>query len=332
MRAQELLYARHHDAALRVAYRHSNSSYEAEDLAAEGFEKVFAVLRTDKGPDAFFRAYLCTTVSRLAFAYNNKEKRQALTDEFTTFDTGDDYSDPVMNQFESGIVGGAFSSLPERWQAVLWYTEIDGLKPSRIAPLLGLSPNGVSVLAVRAREGLRQAYLQGHVGASVGDGCHGYSGQLGAYARGGLSARNEAKVEEHLNECSKCTAILVQVNDVGASMRGVIAPLFLGGITALGIPAAISSATAGGSGAGSAAGSVSAATGTVAAGTGSASSGATFWAVLGSTIGANAVAIAATAVAMAAVVAGVAFGVNETGDRGKAAVGDDGGATHRATR
>ena len=323
VRAQEVLYARHHDAALGVAYRHSNSAYEAEDLASEGFARVFAVLRTDKGPDAFFRAYLCTTVSRLAFAYNNKEKRQALTADFTTFDAGDEYSDPVVNQFETGVVGGAFRSLPERWQAVLWYTEIDGLKPAAIAPMLGLSPNAVSALAVRAREGLRQAYLQGHVGASAGDGCQGCSSQLGAYARGGLSARNESKVEEHLNECPKCTAILVQVNDVGASMRGVIAPLFLGGITALGIPAAIASTSAGGTGIASAAGSAAAETGTAAAGTGSSISGSTLWTGLGAAIGANAAAVAVTAVAMAAVVAGVAIGVNETGGSGGAALGDE---------
>ena len=67
-RAQEILFARHYEAASHVARRHSNSSYEVEDLVSAGFEEVFAVLRTEHGPDAFFRAYLCTTVSRLAFA------------------------------------------------------------------------------------------------------------------------------------------------------------------------------------------------------------------------------------------------------------------------
>ena len=322
--ARELLYTRHHAAAMGVARRHSNSSHEVEDLVSEGFEKVFAVLRTDRGPDAFFRAYLCTTVSRLAFAYNNQEKRHALTDDFTTFDTGDEHSDPVMNRFESGVVANAFRALPERWQAVLWYMEIDGLKPAEAAPLLGLSANGVSALAVRAREGLRQAYLQGHVKESAAaGGCQGISRQLGAYARGGLSARNEAKVDEHLGTCNKCTAILLQVNDVGASMRGIIAPLFLGGITMLGIPAAVAAVSAAGSGALAAGASApGVATGATSAGTSAGgASGTTVLGGIGAFLGANALAVAVTGVAMAAVVAGVTLGIADLGRKDGANAG-----------
>ncbi|WP_219843982.1 sigma-70 family RNA polymerase sigma factor [Arthrobacter sp. MYb227] len=324
--AQEMLYARHYDVALRVAYRHSNSPAEAEDLVATGFEKVFSILQTDNGPEAFFRAYLCTTVSRLAFAYNNHEKRQTLTDDFSVFERGTEHADPVMNQFESGVVGEAFRSLPERWQAVLWYTEIDGLKPAEVAPMLGLSPNGVSALAVRAREGLRQAYLQGHIKVSTGDQCQAFSRQLGAYVRGGLSARNEAKVDEHLADCNKCTAILLQINDVSSSMRGIIAPLFLGGITALGIPSAVTSgaalsislgkATHAGTGTslGTApATGATAGTTTTFAGVGSSS----LFGGIGAFAGANALAIAVTGVALAAVVAVAAVGGAELGNKSK---------------
>ena len=316
-RAQSQLYERHYDAALRVAFRHSNSSYEAEDLVAEGFEKVFAVLRKGKGPDTFFRAYLGTTVSRLAFAYNDKQKRQALTDDFSTFDSGDAYSDPIINQFESGVVGAAFRSLPERWQAVLWYTEIDGMKPADIAPLLGLSANAVSALAVRAREGLRQAYLQGHVNVSDSDDCQGYARQLGAYARSGLSARNEARVEEHLNECSKCTAILLHVSDVGGSMRGIIAPLFLGGITALGIPAAITAVAGAWSGGGAVSTVIASKAGTITVGSAIPSAGAasTFLGGIGTLVGANTIALVSAAAAVAVIAAGVAVGTNRQQQR-----------------
>ena len=58
------------------------------------------------------------------------------------------------------MIARAFASLPERWQAVLWHTEIEGARPADVAPLLGLTANGVAALAYRAREGLRQAYLQ----------------------------------------------------------------------------------------------------------------------------------------------------------------------------
>ena len=243
VQAQEILYARHYRAALATAYRHSNSVSEVEDLVAEGFAKVFTILRSGGGPEVFFRAYLCKAVSNLAFAYNAHEKRQSLTDESEVFDQTHEHADPVMSQFESGVVAEAFRSLPERWQAVLWYLEVDDMKPAEVAPLLGLAPNGVSALGVRAREGLRQAYLQCHIRNGSEKACKFTSSHLGAYIRGRLSSRGEAKVERHLSECSDCTAALLQLDEVNSSMRGIVAPLFLGGITALGIPAAATSGT-----------------------------------------------------------------------------------------
>ena len=47
---------------------------------------------------------------------------------------------------------------------VLWHLEVENQKPADIAPLLGMSANSVSALAYRAREGLRQAYLNMHSG------------------------------------------------------------------------------------------------------------------------------------------------------------------------
>lgn len=163
MRSHGILYTRHFRAAQGAACRHSNSAHEVEDLVSEGFEKVFAILRAGGGPEVFFRAYLCRTISNLAFAYNTKGNRHILTDELAIFDQVHDHVDPVMSQFESGIIADAFRSLPERWQEALWYLEVEDMKPAEVSPLLGLAPNGVSALAVRARAGLRQAYLQSHI-------------------------------------------------------------------------------------------------------------------------------------------------------------------------
>ncbi|MDR6688248.1 DNA-directed RNA polymerase specialized sigma24 family protein [Arthrobacter sp. 1088] len=54
----------------------------------------------------------------------------------------------------------ALQSLPERWQKVLWYTDVLQYKPREIAPLLGIAPNAVSALVLRARKGLRAAYAE----------------------------------------------------------------------------------------------------------------------------------------------------------------------------
>lgn len=239
------LFSRHHAAAVGLARRYARNASDAEDLAAEGFANVFTALTGGSGPDAFFRAYLFTSISRLAARGNIKASRQTLSDEMEKYEGEQPYDDPVMAGFESDTVARAFRTLPERWQAVLWYTEVDEMAPAAVAPLLGLSPNGVSALALRAREGLRQAYLQAHVDASaVEDRCAPFADKLGAHARGALSPRNEAKVVEHLEDCSRCTAALLQIQDVGHGMRGIVFPLVTG--LAFVPAAAVGKAVAGG--------------------------------------------------------------------------------------
>ncbi|WP_369045172.1 sigma-70 family RNA polymerase sigma factor [Sinomonas sp. P10A9] len=238
------LFSRHRAAAVGLARRYARNASDAEDLAAEGFTNVFTAITGGSGPDVFFRAYLFTSISRLAARGNVKASRQTPSDEMEKYEGEQVYDDPVMVGFESDTVSTAFRTLPERWQAVLWYTEVDGLTPAAVAPLLGLSANGVSALALRAREGLRQAYLQAHVDASaVEDECAPFADKLGAHARGALSPRNEAKVREHLEECPRCTAALLQIQDVGYGMRGVVFPL----VTGLAfVPVAASKAAVGG--------------------------------------------------------------------------------------
>ena len=66
----------------------------------------------------------------------------------------------VLTVFEQEHVAAAMRSLPERWRTVLWYAEVMGEKPRNIAPILGLEPNAVSALLIRAKAGLRAAYEQ----------------------------------------------------------------------------------------------------------------------------------------------------------------------------
>ena len=44
-----------------------------------------------------------------------------------------------MAQLESGLAARAFARLPERWQTVLWHTEVEQECPADVAPVLGLT-------------------------------------------------------------------------------------------------------------------------------------------------------------------------------------------------
>ncbi|MDH6182501.1 RNA polymerase sigma factor (sigma-70 family) [Microbacteriaceae bacterium SG_E_30_P1] len=224
------LYARHAGAATAMARYYAQDSFSADDLVSDAFEKTYAVLRGGGGPDVSFRAYVYTTIRRLAYEATEKSRRTQVTDDFTPYDEPDELGDPAVGTFENRMVTTAFAGLPERWQAVLWYLEVEGLRPPEVAVLLGLTANGVSALAYRAREGLREAYLQAHVSSDArGAECTALRGKLGAYANGTLAARESAKVERHVEECEECAAILRELRDVGHGLRAIIAPLILGG-------------------------------------------------------------------------------------------------------
>src|SRR5205807_9086658 len=103
------------------------------------------------------------------------------------------------------------------------------------APVMGLSPNGVAQLALRARAGLRRSYLQAHVRNGVAPGCRWTVDHLGAYVAGALARRDTAKVEQHLARCEACRARRAELEDLGSTLRGVLLPIPLGlGALALG--------------------------------------------------------------------------------------------------
>jgi RNA polymerase sigma factor (sigma-70 family) len=226
--AFEMLFERHRGLARYVATAHTDNFADVGDIVSEAFAAVFESITAGKGPDSFFRAYLMTTVRRIAYKTNRAGFRTQPTDEHQVLDSVEAAQDPILAEFESTAVARAFKALPERWQSVLWCVDIEGMKPAAASTILGLSPNAVSALALRAREGLRQTYLQQHITASAGEHCEEYSSQLGAYARQGLSPRANGKIQAHLEGCSKCTALLVDLDDISSAMRAALFPLITG--------------------------------------------------------------------------------------------------------
>jgi RNA polymerase sigma factor (sigma-70 family) len=238
------LFGRHHQAAERMA-RQLVPANDADDLASDAFAKVLDALRNGGGPDISFRAYLLTTVRRVHVDRIRSGRKVQTTDDIAAYEREPQgFDDPSVTGFESGAAAKAFASLPERWQAVLWHTEVEGEKPAAIAPLLGLTANGVSALAYRAREGLRQAYLQQHLADVASDRCRWTTERLGAYVRGGLTKRENHNVREHLDDCAKCTAVYLELVEVNSALPALLAPALLG-TAGLGYLAAASGAKVG---------------------------------------------------------------------------------------
>ncbi len=227
------LFSRHVEAARRLA-RQLVSPGDADDLVSEAFAKVLVVLQRGGGPDLAFRAYLLTAIRRLHVDKIRAGARVHTTGDLTPFDPGVPFRDTAVEGFESAAAARAFASLPERWQTVLWHTEVEGQKPAEVAPLLGMSANSVSALAYRAREGLRQAFLEMHLQEVDDDTCAWTHRNLGAYVRNGIARRDANRVETHLTGCRKCTAIYLELSEVNSNLSGILAPALLGGALAAG--------------------------------------------------------------------------------------------------
>jgi RNA polymerase sigma factor (sigma-70 family) len=243
--AYGLLYERHVEAARRLS-RQLVRGPDADDLVSEAFAKVMTVLQGGGGPDIAFRAYLLTAVRRLHVDRVRAQSRVTTSDDLTPFDPGVPFQDTAVEKFESGAAAKAFASLPERWQLVLWHLEVEGQKPAEIAAILGMSPNSVSALAYRAREGLRQAFLSAHLADTAEANCRWVTEHLGAYVRHGLAKRDAAKVEDHLKDCRGCTAMFLELTEVNSNLAGIIAPLLLGSLAAGYVASAGGSAAAAG--------------------------------------------------------------------------------------
>lgn len=318
--AYDELFRRHSGAVRRYARTCCRDGHTADDLTAEVFARTLQAVRGGKGPQEAVRAYLMTAVRHVAAAWTKSAKREHLVDDFAVFAaqasrtselTDDDTLDLgadvlAMHEAEQSMAMEAFRSLPERWQAVLWHTTVEEESPSEIAPLFGLTANATAVLASRAREGLKQAYLQAHVSQALttGGDCAQYADRLGAYARGGLRMRAERGLRKHLDECAKCRVAAGELQHVNAGIPALL-PIAVIGWFAAGYSLKAAGVVAGGAAGAAGAGAAAAATGsgTTGAAAGGAAGGSSSGAAGGAAsegLGAPAKAGIAAAVAVAA--------------------------------
>ncbi|MDQ1504670.1 MAG: hypothetical protein QOD57_2397 [Actinomycetota bacterium] len=220
------LYLRHHDAAWRVACAAAGSPADAEDAVAEGFAKVFAALPRMVDRELAFRPYLLACVRNAAVDRHRRTKKLDLRDEVPEqASTTGDPDEIVLADLERNLVGEALRTLPERWRTVLWLTEVEGMTPTEVSAVIGIKPNAVAALSYRAREGLREAYLQAHVRAEAKADCRYTVDRLGPYVRNELAARERDKVQTHLDGCATCRRRRDELADVNASLLGALVPV-----------------------------------------------------------------------------------------------------------
>ncbi|MFJ6653495.1 sigma-70 family RNA polymerase sigma factor [Microbacterium sp. NPDC091313] len=225
------LWRRHYVSGMTVA-RAVSSTIDADDLVQEAFARIFHSLQRGGGPTGSFRAYLFTAIRNTAAGWGRR-RQDAAIDDLELVPDPDAESHTSDEALDRAMTAAAFAELPARWQEVLWYTEVEQLKPAEIAPLLGLKSTAVAQLAFRAREGLREAWIRQHVTA-VGDDpeCRWALDHMGAYARGNLGSRDRKRMQAHLDECERCAAVAAEARHVSRRLVFTLLPLVVGGAAA----------------------------------------------------------------------------------------------------
>ncbi|ODA89575.1 hypothetical protein ATY41_04680 [Leifsonia xyli subsp. xyli] len=160
------LWSRHRNRAYTIAMR-TTRSIEADDLVAEAFTRIFDLLRRGKGPKRNFGGYLASTIKNIAVNAARRAREIPYDDiEGSGLDAGGSSADPAVSpRLENSGVWDAMRELPERWQSVLWHSEVEGMSAAELAATFGVSPSVVAQLAYRARRGLlRELARRDHVG------------------------------------------------------------------------------------------------------------------------------------------------------------------------
>lgn len=225
MHAFAQLWERHQSAAVRFAGRLVRLS-EAEDLASEAFTNIFQALRNGAGPDEMFRPYLYVTLKNLAVRWAVRDAAARVDDDYDLEQLVDPMSieDATIEAFDRSLVANAFRSLPSRWQEVLWYTEVEGLKAHEVGPILGMTANSVAALAYRARDGFRRLWVeQQNRDDAIPRECRAAGRELEG------TADLTPPAAAHIASCRRCSTLAAQGDNVSMRLRAVLVPLFLGG-------------------------------------------------------------------------------------------------------
>jgi DNA-directed RNA polymerase specialized sigma24 family protein len=226
------LFQRHAEAARRLARELVVSPAEIDDVVAETFARILEVLRRGDGPGDAFRCHLLAAVRRVCEDRYSDPRARVSQGSRSPLDAGKPLLDPAAAGLDGALLVHAFMAQPERWSALLWHLEVEQENPDEVAPLFGLSRDGLAALERRAREGVRQSCLDAYSAGLSRARCLPVAERLAAYLRYQLSEPRASEVALHLSECDACRAVYTELVDLGAALRRVVAPVILGSVAA----------------------------------------------------------------------------------------------------
>lgn len=216
-----------HRGAGIVAARNLAPGLEAEDLVSDAYLKIFALIKDGRGPHGAFRPYLYQVIKTVAAdRLRSPERLNANLESVPDLHEAGPWE---HNSFDLNAVTEAWETLSPRWQAALWYAEVEQLPPREAAKYLGVSANSASALVGRARTALQSAWVSAHANRELADSaCRSIIDDLQRYQRGTLTARASREVAAHLETCGNCERVAAEFSTLNHKLGLVIASAVLG--------------------------------------------------------------------------------------------------------
>nr|WP_297180991.1 RNA polymerase sigma factor [uncultured Agathobaculum sp.] len=159
MQAFDELYARYKDDAYRVACLITGNRADGEDLAQEAFVTCVRSIGSLRD-GAKFRPWLIRTLTRAAWKYCRKARRETPVAEFFETGEGESALSAVLRTDEQRRLYEAMYALDEKRRTVLVLYYFDNRPVKEIARTLGVTEGTVKSRLFSARRHLRQALTE----------------------------------------------------------------------------------------------------------------------------------------------------------------------------
>ena len=226
-----LLWRRHVESARRAARAISPSS-DPDDLVSEAFASILRVTKAGGGPSDAFRPYLLATLRNTAARWARNGTALSI-DLVPERDLSAEDGDAFERIAERSSIAAVFGTLSARHRTLLWYLEVEGMKPRELAPLMGMTSNAVSALAARARDSFRRAWLEAHIhDPSRSEECRWFCERVVARRERSMGAGDAERFSEHMNTCGGCRIVAAEIDTVSQRLRSILPAALLGGAAA----------------------------------------------------------------------------------------------------
>jgi DNA-directed RNA polymerase specialized sigma24 family protein len=221
--AYEILRRRHAPAVRRLAWVLVPPG-DIDDVVAETFAQVHEVILRGGGPDDAFRLYVLNATRLVSHDWLHSQALHLSA----TADPAEPFTDVVAGGAGAELIAREFHSLPERWVAVLWHTEIEEASTADAGEVLGLTPEATAVVERQALDALRQSCLQAYISGVTRPECQRVAAQLAASFRDVAANPDRAIAMDHLSTCAECSEFCSDLTGIRNTLRQVIAPIYLG--------------------------------------------------------------------------------------------------------